>query len=67
MPYICHTFIATGYEPIMSDVRSTISPEGRCVMSKPSKSQLSKAGSTLASNSSSKPQKSSAAATLGKG
>lgn len=35
--------------------------------SKPSKSQLSKAGSTLASNSSSKASKSQAGSTLGKG
>ncbi len=33
----------------------------------PSKAQLSKAGKTLASNSSSKPAKSKAASTLGKG
>lgn len=34
---------------------------------KPSKSSLSKAGKTLASNSSSKPAKSKAGSTLGKG
>lgn len=36
-------------------------------MAKPSKSQLSKAGSTLASSSSSSPAKSKAGSTLGKG
>ena len=37
------------------------------IMSKPSKSALSKAGSTLSSNSSSKAAKSKAGSTLGKG
>lgn len=36
-------------------------------MSKPSKAVLSKAGKTLASDSSSKPAKTKAASTLGKG
>ena len=36
-------------------------------MGKPSKAALSKAGATLASNSSSKPAKSKAGSTLGKG
>jgi len=37
------------------------------LMGKPSKAQLSKAGRTLASDSSSKPAKTKAASTLGKG
>lgn len=41
--------------------------EGAILMGKPSKAQLSKAGRTLASDSSSKPAKSKAASTLGKG
>lgn len=41
--------------------------KGSSRLSKPSKAELSKAGKTLASNSSSKPAKSKAGSTLGKG
>jgi len=58
-----------------SEVRATLTPITQVVgsgkegmrMAKPSKSSLSKAGSTLASNSSSKSSKSKAGSTLGKG
>ena len=59
----------------MSEVRATLRSITQVVgsgkegmrMAKPSKSSLSKAGSTLASNSSSKSSKSKAGSTLGKG